>query len=227
MQPRVSHNHHYVPEWYQKRFLAFGAAKLHVLDLKPDRVRLPSGKHFTHNEYRQTPTSKCFCAENLYMLRFGTLENDAIEKFFFGSVDQLGTRALEVFSGFDSFTPKITESFRPFLAYLGAQCFRTPRGLEWIRQASHRDRQSVLLLLTRMFEAHCTMWAEAVWEIVRADKTKTKFIISDSPISFYNIPCSPHLSGSTLARKSWTKSLPGRSFHSAQKDASYSLTIST
>ena len=56
MQNALSRIHHYVPEWYQKRFLLPGTAKLHLLDLKPETVKLPNGKSFTRNAYRMKPT---------------------------------------------------------------------------------------------------------------------------------------------------------------------------
>ena len=38
-----SHRHHYVPQWYQKRFIASGKDVLCYLDLKPELVT--SGEH--------------------------------------------------------------------------------------------------------------------------------------------------------------------------------------
>jgi len=77
---------------------------------------------------------------------------------------------------------------------MGAQRFRTPRGLDWLRKSSKQDPQSVLLLLTQMFKAHSTMWTEGAWEVVCADDTETKFIVSDSPVTFYNQVLPPSLS---------------------------------
>jgi hypothetical protein len=182
----LSHVHHYVPEWYQKRFLAPGNVQLYRLDLKPQRIDAPNGKSYYPKACLLRPPSRCFCSEDLYMVRFGRRETDAIERHFFGAVDSKGVWAMSVFASLDSVTPDISEAYRPFLAYMGAQRFRTPRGLDWLSQTSKRDRQSVLLLLTRLFQAHGTMWAEGIWEIVSADASATKFIVSDSPVTFYN-----------------------------------------
>src|SRR5207302_1774366 len=34
-------------------------------------------------------------------------------------------------------------------------------------------------------DAHGNMWTDGVWEIVRAGRTSTKFIVSDDPVTFY------------------------------------------
>jgi hypothetical protein len=47
MPEELSHEHHYVPRWYQKRFLAPGQQKLWHLDLKPDTVKLDGNRSFT------------------------------------------------------------------------------------------------------------------------------------------------------------------------------------
>jgi len=182
----LSHVHHYVPEWYQKRFLVPGSGQLYRLDLKPPRIDAPNGKSYYPKGCLRRPPSRCFCTEDLYMVRFGRTETDAIERHFFGAVDNKGAWAMNVFASVEGFTPDISEAFRPFLTYMGAQRFRTPRGLDWLSQTSKRDRQSVLLLLTRLFQAHETMWTEGIWEIVSADASATKFIVSDSPVTFYN-----------------------------------------
>jgi hypothetical protein len=209
-QGGLSHLHHYVPEWYQKRFFAPGDSQLYRLDIRPERVQAPNGKSYFPTACSRRPPSRCFCTEDLYMLRFGRTETDTLERNFFGSVDRDGAWAMEVFAGLESFTPDISEAFQPLLAYMGAQRFRTPRGLDWLSQTSERDRQSVLLLLTRLFQAHGTMWTEGVWEIVSADNSATKFIISDSPITFYN-PALPrslnHYPGSEELDKVGTRTI--------------------
>jgi hypothetical protein len=80
----LSHIHHYVPEWYQKRFLAPGDSQLYRLDLKPQRIDLPNGKSYHPKACLRRPPSRCFWTEDLYLLRFGRTETDAIERHFFG-----------------------------------------------------------------------------------------------------------------------------------------------
>jgi hypothetical protein len=44
-RPR-SNNHHYVPQWYQKRFLPTGLSKRFYLDLKPQEVENGAHSYF-------------------------------------------------------------------------------------------------------------------------------------------------------------------------------------
>jgi Sodium Bile acid symporter family len=187
MQNPLSRAHHYVPEWYQKRFLSSGSAKLHVLDLNPETVKLPNGKRFTHNAYRMKPTSKCFYSDDLYMLRFGQSITDTVERTFFGAVDRRGSAAVEEFSKVTGFSKGFAQAQGDIPPYLGAQRFRTPRGLDWLKgQTRASDHNQTLAIMAKSFQQHTTMWAEGIWEIVRARNTQTKFIVSDEPVTFYN-----------------------------------------
>ena len=192
-QSNLSHIHHYVPEWYQRRFFVAEQAWLNRLDLHPKRVVAANGRICTPRACLRRPPSRCFCTKELYMLRFGRNETDVIERRFFGDVDHKGAPAIELFSGITTFTAEISKQFHPFLWYMGAQRFRTPRGLDWLQATSKQDRQSVLVLLTHLFQAHSTMWMEGVWEIVCADGAETKFIVSDSPVTFYNPALPPSM----------------------------------
>jgi hypothetical protein len=49
-----------------------------------------------------------------------------------------------------------------------------------------QDQSVVLSFMTRLFQANGTMWTEGVWEVVRARQSRTKFIITDEPVTFYN-----------------------------------------
>ena len=192
----LSHVHHYVPEWYQKRFLLSGAPKLHLLDLKPDRVILPNGKSFTHKAHCYKPPSKCFCGDDLYTLRFGQAITDTVERRFFGAVDRRGAAAVDKFSKITGFDKGFAQVLGDIPPYMGAQRFRTPRGLDWLKiQTGTSDHNQTLAIMARSFQQHTTMWAEGVWEIVKARNTQTKFIISDDPVTFYNARLPP-----TLAR---------------------------
>jgi len=192
MTLNLSHTHHYVPEWYQKRFLLSGLDKLHVLNLKPDTVRLSSGKSFTHSEYRVAPPSRCFYSDDLYMLRFGRAITDVVERRFFGEVDNIGAAAVDRFSDFSGLKGTAVSSQGDIPAYMGAQRFRTPRGLDWLKQkAGSSDHNRTLAIMSHTFQQYTTMWAEGVWELVRADASKTKFIISEDPVTFYNARMPP------------------------------------
>lgn len=40
----MSHRHHYVPKWYQKRFMLQGQTSYYRLDLFPEQIKTPNGK---------------------------------------------------------------------------------------------------------------------------------------------------------------------------------------
>jgi hypothetical protein len=65
-----SHLHHYVPRWYQKRFLPAGQKVLCYLDLKPDTVTKGSIT-YKRKARRFWDPARCFCDSDLYSLRFG------------------------------------------------------------------------------------------------------------------------------------------------------------
>jgi hypothetical protein len=92
MAEEISHEHHYVPRWYQKRFLAPGEQKLWHLDLKPERVVVDRSRSYTKRALRRMYPAECFWLEDLYILRFGNTVTDVIEKVFFGKVDGAGQK---------------------------------------------------------------------------------------------------------------------------------------
>ncbi len=110
-----------------------------------------------------------------------------LEKHLFGVVDKRGAAAAEFFSHYDSLKDGTREAFHGILAYLGAQRFRTPHGLDWL--AKHlrlHDKNMALLAMQHLFQQFGTMWTEGVWEIVHARQSAMKFIVSDVPVTFFN-----------------------------------------
>ncbi len=187
MATQVSHEHHYVPRWYQKRFLAAGQDKLWYLDLKPEKVVV--GERTTKTKralFRRYP-AQCFWITDLYLLRFRKTITDIIEKNFFGKVDDHGERSVRFFA-----TPAIDRAglnaaYQSLLGFIAAQRLRTPHGLDWLRaRAPQKDQNHVLMVMRQMFEAYNAMWMEGTWEIVSARNSATKFIISDDPVTFFN-----------------------------------------
>lgn len=67
------HNH-YVPEWYQKRFIPSGypQSEIQYLDLNPPQVRDAKGKLHTFSALRSRPVSGTFAQDDLYTTKFGT-----------------------------------------------------------------------------------------------------------------------------------------------------------
>jgi hypothetical protein len=84
-----SRAHHYVPQWYQRRFLLPGQSSYHYLDLNPDTV-VRDGISHRRNDLLHWSPARFFYKDDLYTLRFGPATTDVMEKFFFGMVDRLG-----------------------------------------------------------------------------------------------------------------------------------------
>jgi Protein of unknown function (DUF4238) len=181
-----SHLHHYVPRWYQKRFLPAGQRKLYYLDLKPDIV-VNENFRYQKKALRFWEPARCFSATDLYSLRFGDETTDVLEKRLFGVVDKRGAAAAEFFRHYEDLKDGTHEAYQGILAYLGAQRFRTPHGLDWLaKHMGLRDKNMALIAMHRLFQQYGTMWMEGVWEIVHARQSATKFIISDVPVTFFN-----------------------------------------
>jgi len=180
-----SHAHHYVPEWYQRRFLPPRTNKYYYLDLQPETI-VQHGHAHQRRAVRHLGPDSCFYKDDLYALNFGGRTTDEMEQFFFGAIDSLGCGAVAEFASFEGITDEVVESFRYFNAYMGAQRFRTPRGLlEMKKRFGWRQQLPTLVVLRSMFEAYATMWSEGVWEIVRARQSPTKFLVTDNPVTFY------------------------------------------
>lgn len=186
MSAPKSRVHHYVPRWYQKRFLPEGQETLFYLNLMPETVK--QGKiRFTRKDLWFWPPARCFCVNDLYSMRFGKAVSDVIEKRFFGAVDKRGAPAAAFFDSYEGMRPGVNEAFRDLIMYMGAQRFRTPRGLDWMkRYLGAKDQTQGLIAMSKLFDLYGTMWMEGVWEFAKARNSPTKFIISDEPITFFN-----------------------------------------
>lgn len=186
MPGSVSAVHHYVPRWYQKRFLPSGEGDLWYLDLNPELVT-KGPVHYRKSPLKHWNPAKCFWADSLYSAQFGDVVTDKLEKRFFGPVDRSGASAVHFFSEYRSVHKDMREAYHALLAYIGAQRFRTPRGLGFLKRVIQaRDHTQALLAMSNLFRAHETMWMEGVWEIVRARACGSKFIITDNPVTFFN-----------------------------------------
>lgn len=178
------HNH-YVPEWYQRRFLADGQSRYHYLDLRPDSVT-NCGHTYNRRALLHWGPKQCFAQDDPYTTKWGGLENRDIEKFFFGPLDTDGKKAVEHFSAFE-FTGATDDAWNALVPYMSVQKLRTPKGLAWLKQVLRaRDRNETLIELQRLRNIFCTIWAESVWQIADASRSPTKFIISDHPVVVYN-----------------------------------------
>jgi len=181
--------HHYVPVWYQRRFLTNGQISLYYLNLHPFK-KLADGKQIKLKEIYRWGPRNCFCKKDLYTTRAFGERNDEIEKFLFGQIDDAGAKAINALV--DQDFNLLSKLFSVVFEYLDAQKLRTPKGLDWIKsnyfQLSHIE---LMLEMQQLRTMHCTMWVEGVMEIVSAEESDVKFIISDHPVTIYNPACPP------------------------------------
>ncbi len=190
MHGRISRRNHYVPVWYQKGFICGSRTTLHYMDLDPSTITLPSGRIVTLNSRRLYSPQRCFRETDLYTTRFGPALNDAVERSLFGPIDRSGAKAVRAFA--DGHSPRIHETFQWFFEYLNAQKLRTPKGLDWIRTRYPTLTQGDLMQeLQYLRHMHCTMWVECVREIVSAERSDVKFIVTDHPVTTFNPAFSP------------------------------------
>jgi uncharacterized protein DUF4238 len=186
-------NNHYVPQWYQRRFIPPEAKdrELFLLDLKPEKFKTSSGKKLTRKALRRTGPRRCFGIDDLYTTRIGGVESRELEKTFFGDVDRRGQRSVEWFArdGWDGIYEDVLQDL---MLFMSTQKLRTPKGLDWLlEQAGGRHREDVLDQLTELRTLYGAVWAECVWQIVNASKSPTKFVISDHPVTVFNRSCAP------------------------------------
>lgn len=190
MTDQATRNNHYVPQWYQRGFLPLGQSQLYYLDMSPKRKVLPDGRTVLMNAFHKWGPKSCFYEFDLYSTHFGMVANDEVEKYLFGSIDVRGAVAVRAFATGD--LSAMHHAFQDFFEYLDAQKLRTPKGLDWIRSRYASLNQVQLMVeMQGLRFMHCTMWTEGVREIVSAEESDVKFIVSDHPVTVYNAATSP------------------------------------
>lgn len=112
-----SHVHHYVPQWYQRRFLQPRQTNFFYLDLHPKTINWPGGSHTLKAMRRLGPTA-CFCLDDLYTLRFGRQTTDQMERMFFGMIDGKSQRAVAHFAEYEGITKETHEAFDWLAPYM-------------------------------------------------------------------------------------------------------------
>jgi hypothetical protein len=190
----ATRRNHFVPKWYQRRFLPAGVMHFFYLDLEPDTVISPGGTKYQRRALLRWGPLRCFCVDHLYTLKLGQWSTDTIERRFFGPIDAHGEKAVAFFLQY-GMRDGVHEAFESMMPYMSAQRFRTRRGLDYLAHVTNvRNQNVVLAFMQRVFQANSTMWTEGVWEVVRARQSPTKFIVTDEPVTFYNarvFPLSP------------------------------------
>ena len=189
-QAKITRQNHYVSMWYQDGFIFGPRRTLQYLDLNPPRKELPNGRVIVGKDLRLRSPKRCFREKDLYTTRFGRTLNDEIEKFLFGAIDASGATAVRGLSNNDQRV--IHKYFQQFFEYIDAQKLRTPKGLDWIKSRYPNLTQVDLMLeMQQLRRMHCTMWFECVREIVSAEKSDVKFIVTDHPVTIYNSALAP------------------------------------
>jgi len=186
------HNH-YVPIWYQKRFIPESNPehKYYYLDLDPETKVSGSRRYLRKNVLRWGP-KKCFSQDDLYTTNFGNWKSREIEEKFFGKVEGLGLFAIDYFAKFKH--PSADgEKLNSFVPYLSIQKLRTPKGIGYLQKLIRKkDKNEALIAMQSLQTLFCAIWGECIWCIADASNSETKFIISDHPITIYNKACFPN-----------------------------------
>lgn len=204
--PTPTKLNHYVAEWYQRRFLTPGSTRFRYLDLRPEKHEGRPGQFYHRAAVLPWGPGRCFAQEHLYTLKFGRVMTDAMEHGFFKSIDDGGLLGVPYFAQF-GFQSGFEEAWHGLMAFMDAQRYRTPRGLDHLKKIMRVDSNNALLIaLERIFQYNATMWTEGIWEIVNATNSPTKFLLTDNPVTFYNeraFPGGPLCSHPNDARLHW------------------------
>jgi len=183
-------NNHYVPQWYQAGFFETGRNTLAYLDMDPPQKNLGGDRLIIERGLFNAPTSRAFRQFDLYSTFFGTSINDEIERRLFGEIDARGSNAIREFAGAD--ISKWHRHFQTLFEYIDIQKIRTPKGLDWLKaQYPDLTQNELMFEMQGIRMMHCTIWAEGVREIVSAEDSDVKFIISDHPATVYNHAAPP------------------------------------
>jgi len=183
---------HYVPKWYQYRFLPkeLSEQKFYYLDLKPEIVTV-NNRRYTRNDLLRWGPPNCFYEKDLYTTKFLDWESTEIEEKFFGKIDSFGRAAIDYFTTFQH--PSANgKALRNLLLYMSTQKLRTPKGLAYLSDVVKiSDKNLVLIKMQQLRQIFCALWTECIWSIVDATDSETKFILSDHPVTVYNRDCPP------------------------------------
>lgn len=183
-------NNHYVPQWYQKRFIPHGQTdnELFYRNLKPTPFIDSQGVSRPSRAVKKQGTRLCFKEDDLYARWFNGVKYTDIEQIFFGNIDNYGRKAVDFFAKYDHQNPNWDgKMFRALMLYMSTQKLRTPKGLGWLAgQVGSDDKNTVLRYMMQLRQLYGSIWTECVWQIANADQSNTKFIISDHPITVYN-----------------------------------------
>ena len=171
----ITRDNHYVPIWYQRGFFEPGSNKLAYRDLQPKMHQLPDGTTRPGRSRFAFSPKQCFVQRDLYTTAFGDLLNDEIERRLFGTVDTDGASAINAFIGEN--VSGWHHHFETLFRFIDIQKLRTPKGLDWLKTRYPRLSQNELMMEMQGIQAmHCTIWSEAVREIVSAAESDVRAV---------------------------------------------------
>lgn len=169
-----------------------GENKLHLLDMKPDLVVHKDGVARFRKDLLHWGSVRCFVQRDLYTTFFGEKYSTEIEEKFFGPYDKKGPAIINEILSF-SHTQTHPRVLRFLLQYMSSQRLRTPSGIFLLENIfPDYNRNEILWEMQRLRNMFCAIWAECVWAIVSAERSSTKFILSDQPVTFYNSHANPN-----------------------------------
>jgi hypothetical protein len=158
----TARNHHYVPQWLQRRFTG-DQDRYFYRDISPERISKPDGSYYTRRKILRWGPEKCFASDDLYSVDFPGRQSDVVEREFFGVIDDQAAKAIDYFVT-GEFTPS-NDYYTWFLRYLSVQKMRTPKGLDWLRSFGSYafgplvTPEALMITLREIGEMHITTWA--------------------------------------------------------------------
>lgn len=155
---------HYVPQWYQKRFLEDGSSEnvLWRLRLRPRHIVDGQGKRRRLRDLERRPISRCFVEEDIYTVRLPGSDRTEIEELLFGRIDDWGSRAVAYWADFHH--PAVDErSLTHLMLYMSSQKLRTPKGLKWLASSLNSDANHTLGAMVTLRDMHAAIWMECIW----------------------------------------------------------------
>lgn len=199
MKNNITHRNHYVPQWYQANFLLTNFHQFYYLDKFPEKLLAKNGKYYERKSILRRGPINCFKQDDLYTINIFDLPLDIIEKELFGQIDINGSISFPVVIE-NQLNSTAMKAYDSFIEFIDSQKIRTPKGLEWLKyQVSAinnvndpNSKQILLMDIMRKFRRiNRVMWGEGVWEIVSCKSSSVKFIISDHPVTTYNVKLYP------------------------------------
>jgi len=187
----TTRRNHYVPVWLSEGVWDYRSiAALLFGTLVPMSLSAPaSGSSGSRRMERGSP-KKFFWSRDLYTTLFFGAPNDEIERFLFRS-DRQRRGSCRASGGRRRSASDPRVIFKTSSRISTRKRYARPRG--WI--GSEPDTESSTGRThgrdAALRQMHCTMWLEAVREVVSADDSDVKFIVSDHPVTIYNPRCPP------------------------------------